>query len=160
MFGVPGPAPPVLASSWPIMALPTFTYSFFSLSLYIYIFQCKVNSLLKSTCGKAHRWAQKDSSTFGKFKSFIRGRQFSWRRKWPPTPVLLPGKSHGQRSIVGYSPRGRKESDTTERLPFFFPSWSWSFLRPVILLCPLPHLLIYLRSLPWGMYAQLNQDGS
>ena len=58
MFGVPGPAPPVLASSWPIMALPTFTYSFFSLSLYIYIFQCKVNSLLKSTCGKAHRWTQ------------------------------------------------------------------------------------------------------
>ena len=58
VFGVPGPAPPVLASSWPIMALPTFTYSFFSLSLYIYIFQCKVNSLLKSTCGKAHRWTQ------------------------------------------------------------------------------------------------------
>jgi len=36
-----------------------------------------------------------------------------WRRKWQPTPVLLPGKSHGQRSVVGYSPRGRKESDTT-----------------------------------------------
>ena len=33
-----------------------------------------------------------------------------------PTPVLLPGKSHGQRSLVGYSPWGRKESDTTERL--------------------------------------------
>ena len=39
-----------------------------------------------------------------------------WRRKWQPTPVLLPGKSHGQRSTVGYSPRGLKESDTTERL--------------------------------------------
>ena len=37
-----------------------------------------------------------------------------WRRKWQPTPVLLPGKSHGQRSLVGYSPWGRKESDTTE----------------------------------------------
>ena len=34
-----------------------------------------------------------------------------WRRKWQPTPVLLPGKSHGQRSPVGYSPWGRKESD-------------------------------------------------
>ena len=34
-----------------------------------------------------------------------------WRRKWQPTPVLLPGKSHGQRSLVGYSPWGRKESD-------------------------------------------------
>ena len=34
-----------------------------------------------------------------------------WRRKWRPTPVLLPEKSHGQRSLVGYSPWGRKESD-------------------------------------------------
>ena len=34
-----------------------------------------------------------------------------WRRKWQPTPVLLPGKSHGQRTLVGYSPWGRKESD-------------------------------------------------
>ena len=39
-----------------------------------------------------------------------------WRRKWQPTPVLLPGKSYGQRSLVGYSPWGRKESDMTERL--------------------------------------------
>ena len=38
----------------------------------------------------------------------------TWRRKWQPTPVFLPGKSHGQRSLVGCSPWGRKESDTTE----------------------------------------------
>ena len=38
-----------------------------------------------------------------------------WRRKWQPTPVLLPGKSHGRRSLEGYSPWGRKESDMTER---------------------------------------------
>ena len=37
-----------------------------------------------------------------------------WRRKWQPTPVLLPGKFHGLRSLVGYSPWGCKESDTTE----------------------------------------------
>ena len=37
-----------------------------------------------------------------------------WRRKWQPTPVLLPGKFHQQSSLVGYSPWGRKESDTTE----------------------------------------------
>ena len=37
-----------------------------------------------------------------------------WRRKWQPTPVFLPGKSHGQRSLAGYSPWGRKESDTPE----------------------------------------------
>ena len=43
-----------------------------------------------------------------------------WRRKWQSTPVLLPGKSHGQRSLVGYSPRGHNESDTTERLHFHF----------------------------------------
>jgi len=39
-----------------------------------------------------------------------------WRRKWQPTPVSLPGKSHGQRSPVGSSPWGHKESGTTERL--------------------------------------------
>ena len=37
-----------------------------------------------------------------------------WRRKWQPTPVFLPGESHGWRSLVGYSPQGCKESDTTE----------------------------------------------
>ena len=39
-------------------------------------------------------------------------------RKCQPTPVFLPGESHGQRSLVGYSPRGYKESDTTERIHF------------------------------------------
>ena len=42
------------------------------------------------------------------------------RRQWHPTPVLLPGKSHGRRSLVGCSPWGREESDTTERLHFHF----------------------------------------
>ena len=37
-----------------------------------------------------------------------------WRREWQPTPVFLPGKSHGQRILVGYSPWGRKELDTTK----------------------------------------------
>ena len=37
-----------------------------------------------------------------------------WRRKWQPTPVLLPGGSRGHRSLAGYSPRGCKESDTPE----------------------------------------------
>ena len=41
-------------------------------------------------------------------------RKIPWRKEWPPTPGFLPGKSHGQRSLAGYSPRGRKESDTTE----------------------------------------------
>ena len=37
-----------------------------------------------------------------------------WRRAWQPTSVYLPGDSHGQRSLVGYSPEGRKELDITE----------------------------------------------
>ena len=45
-------------------------------------------------------------------------RLLSWRRQWQPTPVLLPGKSHGQRSLVDCSPWGCEESDTTERLHF------------------------------------------
>ena len=39
-----------------------------------------------------------------------------WRMKWQPIPVFLPGKFHGQRSLVGPSPWGHKESDTTEQL--------------------------------------------
>ena len=43
-------------------------------------------------------------------------RKSPWRRKWQPTPVFLPGKSHGERSLAGYSPWGHKESDITEHL--------------------------------------------
>ena len=55
----------------------------------------------------------------------------SWRRKWQPTPVFLPEKSHGQRSLVGYSPWGCKELDTIERHHFHFHG-----LKPSKLLCP------------------------
>ena len=47
-------------------------------------------------------------------------RKMPWRRKWQPTPVLLPGKFHGWRSLVGYNPWGHKESDKTEQLHFHF----------------------------------------
>ena len=43
-----------------------------------------------------------------------------WRRQWHPTPVFMPGKSHGWRSLVDYSPWGHEESDTNERLHFHF----------------------------------------
>ena len=43
-------------------------------------------------------------------------RKIPWRREWQPTPVFLPGELHGQRRLVGYSPWGSKELDTTERL--------------------------------------------
>ena len=45
-----------------------------------------------------------------------------WRKAWQPTPVFLPGEFPGWRSLTGYSPRGCKESDTTERLQFQFSS--------------------------------------
>ena len=44
-------------------------------------------------------------------------RKIPQRRKWQPTPVVLPGKSHGQRSLEGYSPWGHEEADTTEHTP-------------------------------------------
>ena len=43
-----------------------------------------------------------------------RVRKIPWRKKWQPSPVFFPGKFHGQRSLVGYGPLGRKESDMTE----------------------------------------------
>ena len=61
-------------------------------------------------------WAE--SSCY--FTRILRYLEERWRSQWQPTPVLLPGKSHRQRSLVGCSPWGRKESDTTERLHFHF----------------------------------------
>ena len=52
----------------------------------------------------------------------VRVGKIPWRRQWHPTPVLLPGKSHGRRTLVGDSPWGRKESNTTEKLHFHFLS--------------------------------------
>ena len=68
-----------------------------------------------------------------------------WRREWQPTPVFLPGEFHGQRSLVGCSPWGCKESDMTERLILILsaseipPSWllwvsEWKSLSCVRLL--------------------------
>ena len=52
------------------------------------------------------------------------GQEISWKKAWQPTPVFLPGKPHGQRSLPGYSPWGREEPDTMEGLnddkPFYF----------------------------------------
>ena len=58
-------------------------------------------------------------------------RKIPWRRKWHPTPVLLPGKSHGQRSLIGYSPWGNKESDLTEQLHFCWFRKLWLKLTSI-----------------------------
>ena len=64
------------------------------------------------------------SKNFSKDNPVVLGWERNWRhilrRQWQPTPVLLPGKSHGWRSLVGCSPWGREESDMTERLHFHF----------------------------------------
>ena len=66
-------------------------------------------------------------------------RKIPWRRKWQPTPVFLPGESHGQRSLVGYGLWGGKELDTTERLSICIcTSLPTSCSRP-----PLPHIGAY-----------------
>ena len=58
--------------------------------------------------------------TFWNFYPSPRNWMMLWRRQWHPTPILLPGKSHGRRSLVGCSPWCLEESDTTERLHFHF----------------------------------------
>ena len=50
-------------------------------------------------------------------------KKIPWRREWLPTSVFLPGESHGQRSLVGYTPEGRKESDTLKRLSTHASGW-------------------------------------
>ena len=60
------------------------------------------------------------ASSFNFFFSFYASSLYKWRRQWQATPVLLPEKSHGWRSLVGCSPWGRYQSDATERLHFHF----------------------------------------
>ena len=74
---------------------------------------------LKSTwCSSLVAQMVKRLPTMRKTRVQSLGREDPWRSKWQPTPVLLPGKYHGWSSVVGYSPWGGKESDTTERLHF------------------------------------------
>ena len=56
-------------------------------------------------------------------------RKIPWSSKWQPTTVFLPGKFHGQRSLVGYSPRGHKELDTTEHSHTCYYSFLWPFKK-------------------------------
>ena len=68
-------------------------------------------------------------------------RLIPWRRKWQHTPVFLPGKSYGQRSLVGYSPWDCKESDTTEQLSPHTDIKSMYMSIPIVQfipVCPFP----------------------
>ena len=80
-------------------------------------------------------------------------RKIPWRREWLPTPVFFPGESHGQRSLVGYSPWGLKKSDMTEKLTLslslsatcIFTCWTCPF--------PLPHVNAALLWWTWSSLA-------
>ena len=63
------------------------------------------------------------------------GQEDPLEKEMATTPVLLPGKFHGWRSLVGYSPWGPKESDTTERLHFTALLWNWSVFLFVLGSC-------------------------
>ena len=86
-------------------------------------------------------------------------RKIPWNRKWQPTLVLLPGKYHGQRNLVGYSPWGRRELDMTEHagttflsihplsVSFLTPLFSWPFLLASWLLKLLPSFNVSLNTI-------------
>ena len=78
-------------------------------------------------CGSASKESACNAGDLGLIPGFDPWvGKFPWRRKRQPPPVFLPGESNGQRSLVGYCPQGRKESDTTEQLHFHFLSLSQS----------------------------------
>ena len=78
--------------------------------------QIEPNWFMPILCNR--RWASSLSFPFP--VSFSSDYCYEWRRQWHPTPVLLPGKSHGRRSLVGCNPWGCNESDMTKRLHFHF----------------------------------------
>ena len=95
----------------------------------------RVQGFLGSSDGKAS--ACNEETLVGKIP---------WRRKWQPIPVLLPGKSHGQRNLVGYSPWGCKKSDITEQ-PHFHFSFFQGICLVVGLLGPMRFTPTFLRNL-------------
>ena len=81
----------------------------------VYIYVCVCVCVCVYTCIYTCMWLQCGIPGFDPWVEKV-----PWRRIWKPTLVLLPGKFHGQGSLVGYSSWGRKESDMTEQLHFSF----------------------------------------
>ena len=70
-----------------------------------------------------------------------------WRRKWQPTPVFLPEESHGQKSLVGYSPWGCKESDKTKNTQFSVNFFHGAYEYEEVV--PEDPLLLHLAPIVW-----------
>ena len=99
----------------------------FHYSWFLYI----VNPLQYGSMGRVHLECRRHRRC--SFNPWV--KKIPWRRKWQLIPVLLPEKSHGQRSLVGYSPKGPKESDVTELLRS--PPFSEVLLSAVLLIVKL-----------------------
>ena len=80
-------------------------------STYVNTYLCMYSGLPRWHSGKDSACQRRRRKRLG-FSPWF--EKTPWRRKWQPTPVFVPGKSHGQRSLADYSPWGCKESDTTE----------------------------------------------
>ena len=86
----------------------TFILHFISIITVWYIGSSQVSLVVKNPPASASRWKRH------RFNPWI--RKMPWRRVQQPTPVFLPGESHGQKSLVDYSRWGRREMDTTEQV--------------------------------------------
>ena len=117
-----------------------FTRNYHFISFCLSFINCKV-SLMKSSCKFVLGlpwWLNDEESACQcrrpRFSPWV--GKIPWRRQWQLNPVFLPGKSHGQRSLVGYRPQGRKESGKTER-PHFHPAYGFPLaaVSPTIVYC-------------------------
>ena len=83
----------------------------------------QISTLLLNTLFNLHSLVAPSSSVVKRIRLQCRRHRFNlwvgkipWRKKWQPPPVFLPGKSHAQRSLVGYGPWGHRESERTQQL--------------------------------------------
>ena len=98
------------------------TCSLFSFFLHLRLFPPYHSILILLLLGRHQiclqlRWQSPPAMQDNRVRPWV--RKIPWRRKWQPTPIFLSGKSHEWRRLVGYSPWGCKESDTTEQLTLF-----------------------------------------
>ena len=129
------------------------SYVFYHHLLYVPLQDsCLRNPIDRGGCQAAVCGATKESDTTDQLSFglpwWLRGQRIClqhsipWRREWLPAPVVLPGESHGQRSLTGYSPWGHKEPNTTERQTLSLISTMSTTLSLLSLLTLLPVMLL------------------